>query len=165
MAIKTWEKETLPVYIAKLGDHPWTASLLHAIGDAYKDLAMRNKKSGYVNKAESMFKEALEIQTKLLKNHLDTARSHVCLSDVLRMKGKLQSALEECKKGLEIREGILGPDHDKTKSAKTKIEDLEHELRGKNSLFSPRNADLEKGITNKANSELSLRSFNQKAIE
>lgn len=151
----------------KLGDHPWTAALLHAIGDAYKDLA--NEESGdYASKAERKFRGALEIQTKLLKNHLDTARSRACLSDVLWKQGKLQSALEERKKGLEIREGVLGPDHEKTIATKAKIEELQQQLYKESgrkiSVFSSRYANIEKGLTNQAHSEqLSLTSF--KAIE
>lgn len=166
MAIKTWEKETLPAYRKELGDHPWTATLLHAIGDAYKDLA--NEKPGdYASKAERKFKEALAIQTKLLKNHLDTARSHACLSDTLWKQGKLKLALEERTKAYEIRERVLGPDHEKTIATKEKIEELKRlyeESGGKISVFSSRYADAEtEGVTNKAHSELSLTSF--KVIE
>ena len=112
------------------------------------------------------FKEALAIQTKLLKNHLDTARSHACLSDTLWKQGKLKLALGERTKAYEIRERVLGPDHEKTIATKEKIEELKRlyeESGGKISVFSSRYADAEKGVTNKAHSELSLTSF--KVIE
>ena len=111
-AIETWENETLPVYIRELGEHPWTASLLHWIAFSYKILA--NGKSGdYADKAKRKLMEALQIQTKLLGNHLDTARSYVRLGEVLKIQGEFKLALEELEKGLKIREDVLGPDHEK----------------------------------------------------
>ena len=113
-AIRIWENETLPVYERELGKHPWTASILYFIATSYKILAKKSESGDYADKGKTKLMAALEIQEKLLGIHLDTARSHVCLGAILRIQGELKLALEELEKGLEIREEVLGPDHEKT---------------------------------------------------
>ena len=81
--------------------------------------------------------EALQIQQKLLGFHLDTARSHVRLGEVLRIQGELKLALEELNKGLEIREDVLGPDHErviKTRERKEELQRLYKESKKKNTV-------------------------------
>lgn len=114
----------MPVLKRELGENPWTASLLQWIGHSYITLAAGNS-GDYADKAKRRLEEALEIQTKLLGDHLDTARSHVSLGDALRIQGELKLALEELKKGHEIRENVLGPKHEKTMITREKIEELQ----------------------------------------
>ena len=110
-AIDIWKENTLPVYKEELGDHPWTASILSFIADSYKALADGSSKKGYIDQAEMYFREALELQRRLLGVHQDTARLHVHLSDVLVIQGELNSALQELEAALEIQNDILGPQH------------------------------------------------------
>ncbi|KAJ7326138.1 hypothetical protein OS493_027989 [Desmophyllum pertusum] len=120
-AIDIWLMNTLPVYKQELGDHPWTASILHYIGDSYKALAIGNSEHGYAEQAEMYFREALELRRRLLGVHQDTARSHVFLSDVLVIRGEFKSALEELEKALEIQKDVLGPQHKITSDTLDKI--------------------------------------------
>ena len=97
-AIDIWKKNTLPVYIEQLGDHPWTASILSYIADSYKALAAGSSERGIIEKAEMYFREAQGLRKRLLGHHLDTARSCFQLSDVLVLQGKFNEALEELNK-------------------------------------------------------------------
>jgi len=108
----------------ELGEHPWTATLFYWIGVSYMTLAKDNQ-GDYVDKAQTKLEKALELQTKLLGDHLDTARSHVCLGDALMIQGKFRLALGELVKGLKIREKVLGPDHELTMAAREKKEELQ----------------------------------------
>ena len=115
---------TLPVYMEKLGDHPWTASILHYIADSYKSLAMESSQHEHAELAGMYFRQALELRVRLLGFHQDTARSHVFLSDVLVILGNFQSALDELNKALRIQQELLGPQHKNTTDTLNKMTDL-----------------------------------------
>ncbi|KAJ7326148.1 hypothetical protein OS493_028000, partial [Desmophyllum pertusum] len=122
-AIELWTTKTLPVYREELGEHPWTAAIFYYIADSYKALA--NGNSGeYTDKAVRYVKEALQLQKSLMGVHRDTARTHVCLSDVLRIQGEWKLALMELEKGLEIQTDVLGPDHEKTIATRNKMAEV-----------------------------------------
>ncbi|KAJ7326134.1 hypothetical protein OS493_027985 [Desmophyllum pertusum] len=127
-AIKFWTTETLPVYKEELGEHPWTASILNFIADSYKALANGNH-GKYTNKAVWYGKKSLKLQKSLMGVHEDTARMHVCLSDVLRIQGKWKLALKQLKKGLEIQKDVLGPDHEKTIATRNKMAEVRATMR------------------------------------
>ena len=121
-AIDIWEKKTLQVYEAELGDHPWTASILRYIAGSYKALADGTSELEKVNKATDYSKKALKLRIKLLGVHQDTARSHVDLSEVLAIKKEFKEALEELENALEIQKDVLGSDHESTKNTQKKME-------------------------------------------
>ena len=121
-AIEIWEKETLQVYEAEIGDHPWTASILRYIAGSYKALADGTSELEKVDKATAYSKKALELRIKLLGVHQDTARSHVDLSEVLEIKKEFKLALEELEKALEIQKDVLGNDHESTMNTRAKME-------------------------------------------
>ena len=123
-AIEIWKINTLPVYKEELGDHPWTATILHLIADSYKALATERSQTGYAEQAEIYCRQALELRGRLLGFHQDTARSHVFLSDVLVIQGNIQSALDELNKALKIQQELLGPHHRDTTDTLNKITDL-----------------------------------------
>ncbi|KAL9986672.1 hypothetical protein ACROYT_G000846 [Oculina patagonica] len=123
-AIEIWKMNTLPVYKEELGDHPWTASIVHYIADSYKALATGSSEQGYADQAEMYFREALELRKRLLGFHQDTARSHVFLGDVLVIRGEFQSALEQLERALEIQKDLLGPQHKITTDTLNKITDV-----------------------------------------
>ena len=108
----------------ELGDHPWTATILHLIADSYKALATESSEHGYAEQAEMHCRQALELRGRLLGFHQDTARSHVFLSDVLVILGNFQSALVELNKALEIQQELLGPRHKNTTDTSNKIKNL-----------------------------------------
>ena len=123
-AIDIWKKNTLPVYIEQLGDHPWTASILSYIADSYKALAAGSSERGIIEKAEMYFREAQGLRKRLLGHHLDTARSCFQLSDVLVLQGKFNEALKELNKAFVIQKDILGPDHKLTENTVSKMRAL-----------------------------------------
>jgi len=129
----------------ELGEHPWTATLFYWIGVSYMTLA-KDKQGDYVDKAQTKLKEALKVQRKLLGDHLDTARSHVCLGDALRIQGKFKLALGELLKGLKIREKVLGPDHELTMAARKEKEELQRLCEDLESRS--RNLNTKKGVEN-----------------
>ncbi|XP_015770917.1 PREDICTED: uncharacterized protein LOC107349308 isoform X2 [Acropora digitifera] len=116
-AIDVWEKKTLPVYKKQLGEHPWTASILHFIARSYMALA-KTKVDGAVNNC----REALALRKKLLGFHQDTARSHILLSDALvEPQNDFESALKELEKAFEIQKEVLGENHSSTKDTQAKM--------------------------------------------
>ena len=108
----------------ELGDHPWTATILHLIADSYKALAIESSEQGCAEQAEMYSRQALELRARLLGFHQDTARSCVFLSDVLVIQGNFQSALEELIKALKIQQELLGPQHKSTTDTLNKMTDL-----------------------------------------
>ena len=123
-AIEIWKTNTLPVYLEELSDHPWTASILHYIADSYKALAIESSEYEYAEQAEMYFRQALELRSRLLGFHQDTARSHVFLSDILVIQRNFQSALDELDKALEIQQELLGPQHKDTTDTLSKKSNL-----------------------------------------
>ena len=110
-AVEIWKTETLPMYKEYLGDHPWTASTLQHIAFAFRELARANP-TAYADQAERYTEEALQLRERLLGVHQDTARSHIHLSLVYNMQGRLRPALEELEKALEIQEDVVGVQQD-----------------------------------------------------
>ena len=125
-AIHIWEKETLPVYKDELGDHPWTASILRYIASSYRCLAnSESADSGIADQAEMYSREALELRIKLLREHQDTARSHVDLSDILIIKKDFKSAMEQLEKAIEIQKDVLGEEHETTKKTLKQLREVQ----------------------------------------
>ena len=125
-AIHIWEKETLPVYKDELGDHPWTASILRYIASSYRCLAKsESTDSGIADQAEMYSREALELRIKLLREHQDTARSHVDLSDILIIKKDFKSAMEQLEKAIEIQKDVLGEEHETTKKTLKQLREVQ----------------------------------------
>ena len=116
----------------ELGDHPWTATILHLIADSYKALAIESSEQGYAEQAEMYIRQALKLRARLLGFHQDTARSRVFLSDVLVIQGNFQSALDELNKALKIQQELLGPQHKNTTDTLNKMTNLLAKMACKN---------------------------------
>ena len=102
-AVEIRQNDVLPIYRERLGDHPFTATILNNLSNNYRDL-------GEIEAAEQYVREALEIRLKLLGVHRDTAKSLFDLGMVLKEKRKFQEAqtcLERCK---EMQEGVADDD-------------------------------------------------------
>ena len=116
-AIDVWEEKTLPIYQDQLGEHPWTASILHFIARSYMALAKTK-----VDAAVNYCRDALELRKKLLGIHQDTARSHILLSDALvEPQNDFESALKELEEALKIQKEVLGENHSSTKDTQAKM--------------------------------------------
>ena len=116
-AIDIWEEKTLPIYQNQLGEHPWTATMLHFIALSYMALA-KTKVDGAVKNS----RDALKLRKKLLGFHHDTARSHILLSEVLlELESDFESALKELEQAFEIQKEVLGENHSSTKDTQAKM--------------------------------------------
>ncbi|XP_068693403.1 uncharacterized protein [Montipora foliosa] len=92
-AVKIRRDEVLPIYRERLGDHPFTATILNNLSNNHRDLRE-------IEPAERYVREAVEIRLNLLDVHRDTCKSLFDLGMVLKEKREFQEAktnLEKCK--------------------------------------------------------------------
>ncbi|XP_068740175.1 uncharacterized protein [Montipora capricornis] len=92
-AVKIREEEVLPIYKKRLGDHPFTATILNHLSNYHHD-------QREIAAAERYVREALEIRLNLLDVHIDTCKSLFDLAMVLKEKREFKEAktyLEICK--------------------------------------------------------------------
>ena len=92
-AVKIRKEQVLPIYRERLGDHPFTATILNNLSNNYHAL----KDFG---NAQQCAEEALKIRRELLNDHMDTAKSLFDLGMVHKEKNELKKAeeyLEQCK--------------------------------------------------------------------
>ena len=83
----------MPIYTERLGDHPFTATILNNLSNNHRDL-------GEFVAAEQCAEQALDIRRELLADHRDTIKSLFDLGMALKENGKLKEArdfLEQCK--------------------------------------------------------------------
>ena len=99
-AIAVREQQTLPIYRERLGDHPFTATILNNLSNNYYALRQYDK-------AEQYSHEALRMRRKLLKDHRDTAKSLFDLGMVHKERGELQRAKECLESSQTIQERVL----------------------------------------------------------
>ena len=87
------ESEVMPIYRERLGDHPFTATILNNLSNNHRDL-------GEFEAAEKYAEQALRIRLELLADHRDTAKSLFDLGVARKANGKFREAkdlLEQCK--------------------------------------------------------------------
>ena len=87
------ESEVMPIYRERLGDHPFTATILNNMSNNHRDL-------GEFETAEEYAQKALDIRRELLADHRDTIKSLFDLGVALKANKKFREAkhlLEECK--------------------------------------------------------------------
>ena len=87
------KNQVMPIYRERLGDHPFTATILNNLSNNYRDL-------GEFEAAERCAKQALDIRRELLADHRDTVKSLFDLGMALKANGKFTEAkdfLEQCK--------------------------------------------------------------------
>ena len=87
------KNHVMPIYRERLGDHPFTATILNNLSNNYRDL-------GEFEAAEQYAREALRIRRELLVDHRDTVKSLFDLGVALKANGKFTEAkdfLEQCK--------------------------------------------------------------------
>ncbi|XP_044172437.1 uncharacterized protein LOC114949808 [Acropora millepora] len=92
-AVNIRESQVMPIYRERLGDHPFTATILNNMSNNHRDL-------GEFEAAEEYAKQALRIRRELLADHRDTIKSLFDLGVALKANGKFKEArhsLEECK--------------------------------------------------------------------
>ena len=103
-AVEVRTLETLPRYRGKLGDHPFTATILNYLSKNYRALEE-------FEDAKKCSEEALKIRRDFLREHMETALSLFEVAMVLKETNKLQVAktyFEEC---LAMQKKVLDEKH------------------------------------------------------
>ena len=83
----------MQIYTERLGDHPFTATILNNLSNNHRDL-------GEFVAAEEYAEQALRIRRELLADHRDTTKSLFDFGVALKANGKFREAkdlLEQCK--------------------------------------------------------------------
>ena len=92
-AVNIRENQVMPIYRERLGDHPFTATILNNLSNNYRDLEE-------FDAAEDYAEQALVIRRELLADHRDTTKSLFDLGMALKANKKFREAkdfLEKCK--------------------------------------------------------------------
>ena len=92
-AVNIRRNQVMPIYRERLGDHPFTATILNNLSNNHRDLRE-------FELAEEYAEQALRIRRELLADHSDTTKSLFDLGVALKANTKLREAkdlLEQCK--------------------------------------------------------------------
>ena len=103
-AVKFRTHETLPIYREKLGDHPFTATILNNLSKNYRALEE-------FEDAKKCSEEALKIRRVFLREHTETALSLFEVAMVLKQTKKLQAAKTKFEQCLSMQEKVLDEKH------------------------------------------------------
>ena len=103
-AVKFRAHETLPIYREKLGDHPFTATILNNLSKNYRALEE-------FEDAKRCSEEALKIRRVFLQEHTETALSLFEVAMVLKETNKLQAAKTNFEQCLAMQEKVLDENH------------------------------------------------------
>ena len=92
-AVNIRKNQVMPIYTERLGDHPFTATILNNLSNNHRDVRE-------FDDAENYARQALDLRLELLGGHRDTIKSLFDLGMALKENGKLREAkgfLELCK--------------------------------------------------------------------
>ena len=103
-AVKFRRCETLPIYREKLGDHPFTATILNNLSKNYRALEE-------FEDAKKCSEEALKIRRVFLREHTETALSLFEVAMVLKETNELQAAKTNLELCLAVQEKVLDEKH------------------------------------------------------
>ena len=77
------KNKVMPICRERLGNHPFTATILNNLSNNHRDL-------GEFDHAEDYAKQALDIRRELLADHRDTVKSLFDLGMALKANGKFR---------------------------------------------------------------------------
>ena len=103
-AVKFRTHETLPIYREKLGNHPFTATILNNLSKNYRALEE-------FEHAKKCSEEALKIRRVFLQEHTETALSLFEVAMVLKETDELQAAKTNFEQCLAMQEKVLDEKH------------------------------------------------------
>ena len=103
-AVKFRTRETLPIYREKLGDHPFTATILNNLSKNYRALED-------FEHAKKCSEEALKIRRVFLQEHTETALSLFEVAMVLKETNELQAAKTNLEQCLAMQKKVLDEKH------------------------------------------------------
>ena len=92
-AVNIRKNQVMPIYRERLGDHPFTATILNNLSNNHREL-------GEFEAAEEYAEKALRLRLELLADHRDTTKSLFDLGMALKANKKFREArdfLEQCK--------------------------------------------------------------------
>ena len=93
-------RETLEIYRVKLGDHPFTATILNNLSKNYRSLGM-------FEDAKKCSEEGLKIRREFLGEHLETALSLYEVALVLKETNELKASKNNLEQCLAMQEKVL----------------------------------------------------------
>ena len=99
-AVEYRTRKTLKIYRVKLGDHPFTATILNNLSKNYRSLGM-------FEDAKKCSEEGLKIRREFLGEHMETALSLYEVALVLKEKNELQAAKTNLQECLAMQEKVL----------------------------------------------------------
>ena len=99
-AVEYRTRKTLQIYRVKLGDHPFTATILNNLSKNYRSLGM-------FEDAKKCSVEGLKIRRKFLGEHMETALSLYEVALVLKENNELQAAKTNLEQCLAMQEKVL----------------------------------------------------------
>ena len=94
-AVNIRKNQVMPIYRERLGDHPFTATILNNLSNNHRDL-------GEFEAAEEYAEQALDIRCELLADHRDTTKSLFDFGMLKKLKAnrmfrEAKRLLEQCK--------------------------------------------------------------------
>ena len=99
-AVEWRTRKTLQIYRVKLGDHPFTATILNNLSKNYRSLGM-------FEDAKKCSEEGLKIRSEFLGEHMETALSLYEVALVLKENNELQAAKTKLEQCLAMQEKVL----------------------------------------------------------
>ena len=99
-AVEWRTRKTLQIYRVKLGDHPFTATILNNLSKNYRAL-------GKFRHAQRCSQEGLKIRSEFLGEHMETALSLYEVALVLKENNELQAAKTKLEQCLAMQEKVL----------------------------------------------------------
>ena len=99
-AVEYRTRKTLQTYRVKLGDHPFTATILNNLSKNYRAL-------GKFQDAQRCSQEGLKIRSEFLGEHMETALSLYEVALVLKENNELQAAKTKLEQCLAMQEKVL----------------------------------------------------------
>ena len=104
IAVEVRTRETLPRYRRRLGDHPFTATILNNLSKNYRALEE-------FEDAKKCSEEALKIRRDFLREHMETALSLFEVAMVFKETNKLQVAKTYFEQCLAMQKKVLDEKH------------------------------------------------------
>ena len=103
-AVNWRTRKTLEIYRVKLGDHPFTATILNNLSKNYRSLGM-------FEDAKKCSEEGLKIRREFLGEHMEPALSLYEVALVLKENNELQAAKNNLEQCLAMQEKVLDENH------------------------------------------------------
>ena len=99
-AVNIRKNQVMPIYRERLGDHPFTATILNNLSNNHRDL-------GEFKAAEEYAEKALRIRRELLADHRDTIKSLFDLGMALKANKRFREAKDLLEQFKTMQEKVV----------------------------------------------------------